>query len=167
MILISEYVEGSSNNKAIELYNSSDSLVDLGANGYTLEFYFNGSDTAGTVIDLTATVASGDVFVVADNDADAAILAETDLTSASNFFNGDDAIVLRDSQGVVDSLGQVGFDPGSEWGSGDVSTQNNTLRRNTDVTQGDTNPNDAFDPGVEYSGFPQDTFDGLGIIKLC
>ncbi|MBE9048085.1 lamin tail domain-containing protein [Pleurocapsales cyanobacterium LEGE 10410] len=162
MILISEYIEGSSNNKAIELYNNSDSLIDLGTNGYTLEFYFNGSDTAQTVIELTGTVASGDVFVVADDGADPAILAQTDQTSTSSFFNGDDAIVLRDSSGVVDSLGQVGFDPGSEWGSGEVSTQNNTLRRNTDVTAGDTDPNNAFDPGAEYSGFPQDTFDGLG-----
>ena len=161
-LLISEYVEGSSNNKAIELYNNSGSVIDLGANGYTLEFYFNGSTDAGTVIDLTGTVENGDVFVIADNDADAAILAETDLTSNSSFFNGNDAIVLGDNNGVVDSLGQVGVDPGSEWGSGDVSTQNNTLRRNTDLTEGDTNPDDTFDPSLEYSGFPQDTFDGLG-----
>ena len=162
MILISEYVEGSSNNKAIELYNNSDSLIDLGANGYTLEFYFNGSTTAGTQIDLTGTVASDDVFVVADDNADRTIVAQTDQTSTSSFFNGDDAIVLSNNDGIVDSLGQVGFDPGSQWGSGDVSTQNNTLRRNTDVTEGDTDPNDEFDPSTEYSGFPQDTFDGLG-----
>ena len=161
-LLISEYVEGSSNNKAIELYNNSGSLIDLGANGYTLEFYFNGNTSAGTVIDLTGTVEDGEVFVIADNDADAAILAETDFTSNSSFFNGDDAIALRENGVVVDSLGQIGSDPGSEWGSGDTSTQNNTLRRNTDVTEGDTNPDDAFDPSVEWSGFPQDTFDGLG-----
>ena len=40
-LLISQYIEGSSNNKAIELYNTSDSAVDLGE--YTLSFYFNGS----------------------------------------------------------------------------------------------------------------------------
>ena len=159
-LLISEYVEGSSNNKAIELYNNGDSAIDL--SNYSLEFYFNGSTSAGTVIDLTGTVEAGEVFVVADDGADAAILAETDLTSGSSFFNGDDAIVLRENDTVVDSLGQVGFDPGSQWGSGDVSTQNNTLRRNTDVTEGDTNPDDTFDPSAEYAGFPQDTFNGLG-----
>ncbi|MEO0845162.1 MAG: lamin tail domain-containing protein [Cyanobacteria bacterium J06648_1] len=161
-LFISEYIEGSGNNKAIELFNNSDSLIDLGANGYSLEFYFNGSDTAGTSIELTGTVDSNGVFVVADNDADAAILAQTDLTSNSSFFNGDDAIALLENGVVIDSIGQIGFDPGSEWGSGDVSTQNNTLRRNSDITVGDSNPDDTFDPSLEWSGFPQDTFDDLG-----
>ncbi|MEL7523952.1 MAG: lamin tail domain-containing protein, partial [Cyanobacteria bacterium J06553_1] len=161
-LLISEYIEGSSNNKAIELYNNSDSLIDLGANGYSLEFYFNGNDSAGTIIELTGTVDSDDVFVIADNDASAEILAEADLISNSSFFNGDDAIALLENGVVIDSIGQIGFDPGSEWGSGDVSTQNNTLRRNTDITVGDSNPDDTFDPSLEWSGFPQDTFNDLG-----
>ncbi len=162
-LLISEYVEGSSNNKAIELYNNSGSAIDLAAGNYTLEFYFNGSTSPGTTISLTGTIADGEVFVIADNDAASEILAEADLTSTSSFFNGDDAIALRENGTIVDSLGQIGNDPGSEWGSGDISTQNNTLRRNTDVTEGDTNPNDPFDPSLEWSGFPQDTFDGLGV----
>ena len=162
-LIISEYVEGSSNNKAIELYNNSGSTVDLAEGNYTLEFYFNGNTTAGTTIALTGTIADGEVFVIADNDAASEILNEADLTSTSSFFNGDDAIALRENGTIVDSLGQIGNDPGSEWGSGDVSTQNNTLRRNTDVTEGDTNPDDSFDPSLEWSGFPQDTFDGLGV----
>ena len=164
-LLISEYIEGSSNNKAIELYNSSDNLIDLGANGYTLEFYFNGNDTAGTVINLTGAVETGEVFVIADDDADTAILEQTDFLNSNSFFNGDDAIVLKEDGVVVDSLGQIGFDPGSEWGSGEVSTQNNTLRRNTEITQGDTNPNDVFDPRAEWSGFANDTFGGLGVYQ--
>ena len=152
-LLISEYIEGSSNNKAIELYNGSDNLIDLGADGYTLEFYFNGNDTAGTVINLTGAVETGEVFVIADDDADTAILEQTNFLSSNSFFNGDDAIVLKEDGVVVDSLGQIGFDPGSEWGSGEVSTQNNTLRRNSEITQGDTNPNDVFDPRAEWSGF--------------
>ena len=163
-LLISEYVEGSSNNKAIELYNNSGSTVDLDAGNYTLEFYFNGNTNAGTTIALR-TIADGEVFVIADNDAAPAILAETDLTSNSSFFNGDDAIVLRENGTIIDSLGQIGNDPGPEWSSGDISTQNNTIRRNTDVTEGDTNSNDPFDPSLEWSGFPQDTFDGLGIYQ--
>ena len=162
-LLISEYVEGSSNNKAIELYNNSGSAIDLAESNYTLEFYFNGNATAGTTIALTGMIDDGEVFVIADNDAAPEILNEADLTSTSSFFNGDDAIALRENGTIVDSLGQIGNDPGSEWGSGDVSTQNNTLRRNTDVTEGDTNPDDSFDPSLEWSGFPQDTFDGLGV----
>ena len=57
-LLISEYIEGSSFNKAIELYNNTDSAIDLGANDYNLKFYFNGNTDAGTVIDLTGTVES-------------------------------------------------------------------------------------------------------------
>ena len=162
-LIISEYVEGSSNNKAIELYNNSGSSIDLAAGNYTLEFYFNGNTTAGTTIPLTGTIADGEVFVIADNDAAPEILNEADFTSTSSFFNGDDAIVLKENGTVVDSLGQIGNDPGSQWGSGDISTQNNTLRRNKDVTEGNTNPNDSFDPSLEWSGFPQDTFDGLGV----
>ncbi len=163
-LLISEYVEGSSNNKAIEFYNNSGSLIDLEASNYNLEFYFNGNTSAGTTIPLTGTIEDGAVFVIADNDAGAEILNRTDLTSTSSFFNGDDAIVLKENGVVVDSLGQVGFDPGSQWGTGDVFTQDNTLRRNTQV-EGDTNPNDTFDPNIEWSGFPQDTFDGLGVYQ--
>lgn len=161
-LFISEYIEGSSNNKAIEIYNGTGAAIDLAAQDYRIEIYFNGNTSPNTTIDLTGTVVAGDVFVVADNDAAAAILAEADQTSTSNFFNGDDAVVLKRGDSILDVIGQIGFDPGSQWGSGDTSTQNNTLRRKVDVCAGDTNPNDAFDPALEWDGFPQDTFDGLG-----
>ena len=45
-LLLSEYVEGSSNNKAIEIFNGTGATVDLAAGGYQLEVYFNGSATA-------------------------------------------------------------------------------------------------------------------------
>ena len=41
-LFISEYVEGSSNNKAIELFNGTGAPVDLAAGGYQLQLYFNG-----------------------------------------------------------------------------------------------------------------------------
>ena len=159
-LIISEYVEGSSFNKAIELYNGTDAPIDLA--GYSVEFYFNGNTVSTSTIDLSGSVAAGDVFVLADDGSDPAILAETDLAATNNFFNGDDAIVLRGAGGVVDSLGQVGTDPGSEWGTGLTSTQDNTLRRLASVCSGDTDPSDAFDPAVEYEGFANNTFDGLG-----
>lgn len=161
-LFISEYIEGSSNNKAIEIYNGTGTAVNLGTGGYNIKIYFNGSTSAGTTINLTGTIADGDVFVVAHSSAAAAILAEADLTSGSSFFNGDDAVVLSSSGGVVDAIGQVGFDPGSQWGSGTVSTQDNTLRRQTAVCAGDTVETDAFDPSAEWDGFATDTFDGLG-----
>lgn len=166
----SEYVEGSSNNKALEIYNGTGSSIDLDAGDYYLQFFFNGSSSAGSEIALTGTVGSGAVYVLADDSADAAILNVADQVSNASFFNGDDAVVLRKggtSGTILDVIGQVGFDPGSEWGSGDISTQNNTIRRRASVCAGDTNPSDDFEPNLdaitgEWDGFAQDTFAGLG-----
>ena len=63
---------------------------------------------------------------------------------------------------MLDSIGQVGVDPGTEWGAGVTSTADNTLRRLPSVTAGDTDPSDAFDPAAQWAGFAVDTFDGLG-----
>jgi predicted extracellular nuclease len=94
-LFISEYVEGSSLNKALEIYNGTGNTVNLGAEGYGIDIYFNGSTSPGTRIQLVGSLAPGDVFVVADDGADPAILAVADQTSTANFFNGDDAVVLR------------------------------------------------------------------------
>ena len=156
-LFVSEYVEGSSNNKAIEIYNGTGSAVDLTAGNYVLQYYFNGSTSAGLTIALTGTVSTGDVFVVAQSSADAALLAQADQTNGSGWFNGDDAIVLRrgGSGGtVLDSIGQVGVDPGSEWGG---VTADNTLRRKDTVCAGDTTINDAFDPTIEWDSFTSNT----------
>lgn len=162
-LLISEYIEGSSFNKAIELYNGTDDSIDLSAGIYTLELYSNGASTPNFTLSLTGTVTSDDVFVLANSGADAAILAVTDLQNNTVInFNGDDAIVLKKNGVILDSIGQVGFDPGSEWGSGLTSTADNTLRRLSTVMTGDTNVSNAFDPAAEWEGFALNTFDGLG-----
>jgi uncharacterized protein len=164
-LFFSEYVEGSSNNKALEIYNNTGATVDLAAEGYVVQMYFNGNATAGLTIPLTGTVTNGDVFVLAQSSASAAILAQADQTNGSGWFNGDDAIVLRKggaSGAIVDAIGQIGVDPGTEWGTGLTSTADNTLRRKASVTTGDTNPSDAFDPSAEWDGFATDTFNGLG-----
>ncbi|MFC5999611.1 ExeM/NucH family extracellular endonuclease [Quadrisphaera sp. GCM10027208] len=159
-LLISEYVEGSSYNKAIEIYNGTDASIDLSA--YALAQYSNGSTTPTFSIPLSGTLPAGEVHVLAHSSSDAAILAVADQTSGAGLFNGDDALVLTRGNTVVDSLGQVGTDPGTEWGIGLVSTADNTLRRLPTVCTGDTNTADAFDPAAEWEGFATDTFDGLG-----
>ncbi len=164
-LFFSEYIEGSSNNKALEIYNGTGAAVDLAAGQYVIQMYFNGSATAGLTITLTGTVADGDVWVVAHSSAGATILAQADQTNGSGWFNGDDAVVLRKGGTggtVVDAIGQVGTDPGSQWGSGLVSTADNTLRRMASVCTGDTDETDAFDPALEWDGYDTDTFDGLG-----
>lgn len=161
-LFISEYIEGSSNNKAIEIYNGTGAPVNLAAGGYSIQMFFNGSATAGLTINLTGTVASGDVYVVAHSSASAFILAQADQTNGSGWFNGDDAVVLRKGTTVIDAFGQAGFDPGAEWGMGVASTADNTLRRKAAVCAGDTNSTDVFTPATEWDGFATDTFGGLG-----
>ena len=124
--------------------------------------YFNGSATAGLTINLTGTVVSGDVFVIAQSSANATILAQADQTNGSGWFNGDDAVVLRKGTTVIDTLGQIGFDPGAEWGSGLISTADNTLRRKDTICAGELNGSDVYDPSAEWEGFATDTFGGLG-----
>jgi predicted extracellular nuclease len=161
-LFFSEYIEGSSNNKALEIYNDTGAPVNLGTAGYNVQMAFNGNATPSLTINLTGTVASGDVFVLAHSAANATILAQADQTNGSGWFNGDDAVILRRGTTVIDVIGQIGVDPGTEWGSGQTSTADNTLRRKDAVTTGDTNGSDAFDPAVEWDGFAIDTFDGLG-----
>ncbi len=161
-LFISEYIEGSSNNKALEIYNGTGADVDLGANGYAVQMCFNGNPSCTLTISLTGTVAAGDVYVLAQASAGPAILAQADQTNGSGWFNGDDAVILLKGASVVDSLGQRGFDPGTEWGSGLTSTADNTLRRKAAIESGDTNSADAFDPALEWDGFATDDFGGLG-----
>ena len=161
-LFFSEYVEGTSNNKALEIFNGTSAAVNLGTAGYNVQMFFNGNPSATLTINLTGTVAAGGVFVLAQSSASAPILAVANQTNGSGWFNGDDAVALRRGTTIVDVIGQIGFDPGTEWGTGLVSTADNTLRRKNTVTQGDTNGADAFAPAVEWDGFPTDTFDGLG-----
>ncbi len=160
-LYFSEYVEGSSNNKALELTNPGNAPVELASSGYAVQMYFNGNTTVGTTVTLTGTVAPGDAFVLAQGSANATVLAQADQTSGSSWYNGDDAVVLVRQGTIVDAIGQVGFDPGTQWGSGDTSTADNTLRRASGAGP-DVDASDAFDPAAQWEGFAQDTFDGLG-----
>ncbi len=157
-LIISDYVEGSSNNKALELYNGTGS-IDLSA--CELRRYTNGATTF-TSIALTGTLGADQTFVICNGSAGAALLAACDQTSNAVNHNGDDAYELLCDGMVVDSFGRVGEDPGTAWMGGGISTQNQTLRRKCTVTMGDTDSTDAFDPSVEWDGLPIDDFSGLG-----
>ena len=121
-VFISEYVEGSSYNKAIEIYNDTGQNIDLST--YELQYYFNGSVTPGHTIALSGSLANGDVYVIAEDAADPSLRGLADLLDTStSWFNGDDAVVLLNAGVIIDSIGQIGLDPGSEWGAGDTSSQ--------------------------------------------
>ncbi|HCW0552349.1 endonuclease/exonuclease/phosphatase family protein [Pseudomonas aeruginosa] len=160
-LIISEYVEGSGNNKALEFYNSGSQVLDLSA--YRVEFYFNGASAAGRSIDLSGSLAPGKTLVLANGVADPALLALASQRVEGSWFNGNDAVLLRRRSGeILDSLGQVGFNPGTTWGSGDVQTLDRSLVRKADIRDGDSDPSDAFDPAAQWLGYPRDTFANLG-----
>ncbi|MEK4424065.1 endonuclease [Solibacillus sp. FSL K6-1523] len=152
-LFISEYVEGGGFNKALELYNGTGEAIDLSA--YTLELYANGSMNASAQLALSGNLNDGETYVIYHPDAVTQLSSKGDLENGSVInFNGDDAIVLKKSDNVIDSFGQVGAR--SNWGT-DV-----TLVRNPTVTAGDPISNDSFNRDEEWTSYPKDTFDYLG-----
>ncbi len=163
-LFFTEYVEGTGSNQAVEIYNPNDMAISLSASGYMLAFYLDGSSGIGSGVPLVGTVQPGSVFVVTAADADAALLAKATQAFGTDWFDGNDAVALIHGGTTVDVIGQIGFNPGSAWGSGGVTTADHTLRRKATVTSGDSNGVDAFDPATEWDAYPVDTFDGLGSI---
>lgn len=159
-LFISEYVEGSSFNKALELYNGTSAAVDLGAGQYVLEVYFNGASSS-TSLALTGTINPGSAFVLAHPSATLGVTPNVTTTVVN--FNGNDAVVLRKASTILDVIGQVGFNPGTQWGSNDTSTLDRTLRRKIAICQGDPTSSNVFYSSLEWDGFPQNTFGDLGM----
>jgi predicted extracellular nuclease/endonuclease I len=162
VVFISEYIEGSSYNKALELYNPTASDIDLSEGNYVLSRYSNGG-TSPTAINLTGIIPANGTYVVANGRANADILSKSDQISGSISHNGDDDYVLTADGTIIDAFGQVGFDPGSSYGSGDSVTANNTLIRNPDVYSGDVIVDDAFDPSIQWTGLGNNISDDLGM----
>ncbi len=158
-IIISEYMEGGSNNKALEFYNPTDSTIEL--SDYNVAFYFNGKTTVGTQFNLEGVIAPKSTHVVAQKLAYADTLSAANQTNSSSWYNGDDAIVLSKQGTIIDSIGQVGFDPGSRWGSGDIATQDKTLRRiSTSAPRTDIFA--SYDPSEYFTGAAKDDASDLG-----
>src|SRR5699024_5234721 len=89
-LIISEYVEGSSNNKGLELYNTGTTAVDLA--GYEVVGFNNGKTDVEYTVQLSGSLAAGETHVLAHPQADFAQAADK---TANLLFNGDDAVVLR------------------------------------------------------------------------
>jgi hypothetical protein len=158
----SEYIEGSSNNKALEIYNPDMSnAVDL--TSCTLNRYSNGSNSPSPItFSPGATIPAGGVYTICNSSIDSTYRPLCDDTSGGISFNGDDALELVCNGATLDVFGQIGVDPGSEWSGGGVGTANQTLGRKCSVTSGDTDGSDAFDPSVEWNQSSQDDFSDFG-----
>ena len=165
-LFISEYIEGGSYNKLVEIYNATNSAIDLSE--YTLELYVCGSScatTASTVLSLSGTLQPGQTLAVYNAGATADFKLKANINVESNplaNFNGDDTIVLKHNGDIIDSIGQIGTDPGDFWGDVSVSTKDMTLVRKPYIKSGDTNPNDAYDPSAEWIAYAKDTYTNVG-----
>ena len=136
-LFFSEYVEGSSNNKAIEIFNGTGAAVDLSQ--YSVKLGSNGGAWSATnSVTLSGTLANNDVFVIANSAANATILGIADLTHTVTYFNGDDALGLFHGETQIDAIGVYMTDPGTAWDvAGTVgATLNHTLIRKPNVTSG-------------------------------
>ncbi|MFZ4581869.1 MAG: lamin tail domain-containing protein [Paludibacter sp.] len=149
-LFISEYIEGLSTNKAIEIYNGTGAPVNLSS--YSLKKQTNGAGAYADALTLSGTIADGDVYVVANASASATILAAADLqtSSATLSFNGNDAIALFKNTTQIDEVGVYNLT--SNWGT-DV-----TLIRKSTVSS----PKAAY-VATEWDSNPTDYFTNLGL----
>ncbi len=167
-LFISEYLEGTSSNKAIEIFNPTSSTINL--SGYTVEIYNNGSPTS-TSIQLSGFIPQYSTYVLANSSADQDIIDRASQTSGSVSFNGNDAIALvnTNNNDTLDIFGVVGQDPGNGWlANGANWTANNTLRRNFSVVTGLTSNPSIFTPNSEWDSLGVDVTSSLGFHEnLC
>lgn len=182
-IFISEYVVGTGNNKAYELYNPTDAPIDL--NGYILERWSNGEQQMTDQTILNGTIDAYGTWVVANGQTedidlgtfispacDPELQALADQLDnpypAPTFMNGNDALVLVNygiSPPVFDIFGKPGEDPGQAWTAPDGTfiTSNQTMVRKFDITGGVTLPPADFFPLADWDTLGTDVWSNLGI----
>ena len=148
-LIISEYVEGSSNNKAIEIFNGTGATVDLSA--YTLKKQTNGAGTFADKYTLEGSLENVKTFVLAHGSSNAAIKKVANATTTSNImnFNGNDAVALYKNDAQIDLVGIP--NDANDWGK-DV-----TLRRNSNILSPSTTYSAA-----DWVQFAKDNIDDLG-----
>ncbi len=152
-MFFSEYGEGSSNNKWLEIYNGTGGDIDLSV--YTIALYSNGSTTPFYTLTLSGTLAAGDVYVIRNASAaiqaviDAADLVDGAYPNGVTFFNGNDVVTLSKDGTVIDIIGLLGDDTDF---AKDV-----TIVRNSDVR----GPNATFDI-TEWTVNATDYADNVG-----
>ena len=143
-LFISEYIEGSSNNKGIEIFNPTGASVDL--SNYFVKLSRNGSgwgmydadtEESGFVYQLDGALANGDVLVIATDQATFQSDIQLSYPSVCHF-NGDDAVGLFNNNSLIDAVGNPSEDPGSGWAvaSIDNGTGEHTLIRKSSITEG-------------------------------
>ncbi|AQS37999.1 GlyGly-CTERM domain [Shewanella psychrophila] len=149
-VMITEYVEGTGYSKAVEIYNSGASAIDL--TGYSLVYYSKGETAPKTILDLSGNLDAEGIKVIINNHADNAIVLDSsiDTESATIYFNGDDKVGILKDGVLVDILGEVGTT--GDWAK-DV-----TIERNAGITAA----NSSY-VASEWTTKGTNDFGGLGV----
>jgi hypothetical protein len=160
-LYFSEYFEGTvtPQQTAVEIWNEGTGAVNL--TQCFVRVYVAGTPGFMT-INLLTTLQPQQVYVLCSSQ----FTAQCDQSSSTlGMVNGDDAIRL-DCGGIdQDIIGQLNFDPGTQWGTDPTSTADNVMRRNCNVTIGDRSGIDIFNPSSQWLGAAVSTSD-LGF-RFC
>jgi predicted extracellular nuclease/endonuclease I len=153
-LFFSEYVEGSSFNKAIEIYNPTDKTIAL--EGYQFKMYSNGSLSVTKSYTLTGEILTNDVVVLGSAQVkdDSSLVPYIDHFVEAVNFNGDDYIELVHGDTIIDNVGIYGVR--QQWG------KDTSLVRLVSITSGDTDRTDEFVKADQWESHSKDTFDNLG-----
>ncbi len=151
-LYLSEYVEGSSNNKALEIKNETGASKSL--SGYSIRRQTNGSGSWSTGLALTGTIANGGKFVIVNSSISAVCYSTASAnlsTSATEMtFNGNDAVGLFKNGVLIDVIGT--FNGGTANFAADI-----TLRRKSTATA----PKATYS-ATDWDTFANDNCSGLG-----
>lgn len=151
-LLFSEYIEGSGNNKALEIANNTGSSVNLSA--YTIKKQTNGAGSWSTGLALTGTLTTGSKFVIVNSSISSSCFstssANISTTATELTFNGNDAVGLFKNGVLIDIIGT--FNGGTANFAIDV-----TLRRKSTVTS----PSTTFNLSSQWDSYTTDTCGNL------
>lgn len=160
-LFFSEYIEGTSQNKALEIYNPTPFPINM--SGYIVQTYNDGAVVPVNSLALSGIIGPEETYVIVNSQAMPAMLALADITSNVTFFNGNDAIALRKNGIAIDIIGIIGQDPGkaNPWtvGDGSGTLAEYTVVRNPAVTDGETNWSIAQ---TGWDAYPLNTVTFLG-----
>lgn len=142
-LMFSQYIDGNSNKKGLEIYNPDATSVNLA--DYEIQQFNNGTTLKPLVFPLNGNLKSKGRFLVGH----AALQTELGdkVNQVAGFtFNGDDAILLVYKGKVIDRFGRLGEQPTSGgWGTTTISKANSFTRLQTVNPVTEIDPTTAFD----------------------
>lgn len=152
-LLFSEYIEGSSNNKALEISNATGAAINLSI--YSIKKQTNGAGAWSTGLSLTGTLNNGSKFTIVNSAMASSCypISSANLSTAATemAFNGNDAVGLFKNGVLIDIIGT--FNGGTANFAADQ-----TLRRKATVTS----PTTTFNKTTQWDSYASDTCNNLG-----